>query len=124
MPPKMKRLAFHVWLTPADYTGEDPGMLDESELVYHHVAITNGDQLRAELEAGKLKLDQRSNPMHLTTLWLWAALVRMDAVDVKFQEFKHRCVSYDPDRDRDQPHTDPAAELDELDERPTVASSS
>lgn len=122
MPPKMKRLAFHTWLVPADYQGDNPMMLADDELEYHHVLISNGDQLRAELEAGKLRIKQQDNPMHLTNLWLWAALVRMKVVDVPFQAFKQRLVSYDPDKERDQPHTDPDADLDDLDADPTVAS--
>lgn len=122
MPPKMKRLAYHAWLAPEGHEG-DPLELPEDQLEYHYVLIGNGDQLRAELEANQLRLKARENPMHLTNLWLWAALVRMGVVDLKFQAFKARLVSYDPDTSRDQPHTDPDADLDGLDPDPTEASS-
>lgn len=122
MPPTMKRLAYHVWLAPEGHDG-DPLALPDDQLEYHHVLVGNADQLRAELEAGRLKLKQQDNPMHLTNLWLWSALVRTKVVNVKFQEFKSRLVSYDPDKDRDQPHTDPDADLDDLDADPTEASS-
>lgn len=118
---KMKRLAFHVWLAPE---GVDPDTEDPDELDYHHVVIHNADQLRGELEAGRLKMDPRKAPMHLSTLWLWAALVRTERYHDKFQEFRQVCVSYEPDNERDAPHTDPDPELDDLDEHPTEASSS
>lgn len=125
--PKMKRLAYHVWLAPAELPDgvTDALELPDDALEYHHVLVGNGDQLRAELEANQLRIKPVDNPMHLTNLWLWAALVRTGVVDSKFRDFKAsgRLVNYDPDRDRDQPHTDPDAELDDLDPNPTVASS-
>lgn len=121
MPPTLKRLAYHVWIAP---DGVDPDAADESDLECHHVVVNAGDQLRGELEANKQGLPKggQGAPMHLTAIWLWATLVRTKRYAGNFQEFKTACVSFDPDKDRDEPHTDPEAETDDLDARPTVAS--
>lgn len=122
MPPIIKRPAFHVWLAPS---GVDPDTATDDELEYHHVVVHSADQLRAELEGRKHGItDARSAPMHVTVLWLWAALVRTGQYDDRFQAFKSVCVSYDSDRDRDEPHDDPEAEADEHDPHPTEASTS
>jgi len=121
-PPTIKRPAFHVWLAPE---GVDPNTATDDQLEYHHVLVHSGDQLRAELEAKRVGItDMRANPMHITVLWLWAALVRTGAYSDKFQAFKAACVSYDADRDRDAPHTDDDDQADELDAFPTEASTS
>lgn len=39
------------------------------------VSISSGDMMRAELEAAKQKLPEKT-PFHTTALWLWSALVR------------------------------------------------
>lgn len=103
-PPKLRRLAFHVWLDPRpDLTPNSPE-LDDSELEYHHVRIRGGDQLRAELEAKRQNLGSpKDSPMHLTALWLWAALVRMGVYSDKFAAFKLALVNYDPDKPEDDP---------------------
>lgn len=108
--PKLRRLAFHVWLDPRpDLTPASPE-LDDDELVYHHVRINGGDQLRAELEARRHNLGSpKETPMHLTALWLWAALVRMGVYGDKFAAFKLALINYDPDKpddDEDQAHDD------------------
>jgi hypothetical protein len=123
MPPTLKRPAYHVWVVP---DGADPDTVEDDALELHHVIVNHGDQLRAELEANKLGLAKAgtATPMHLTALWIWAALVRTGRFDDKFQAFKSRCIAYDPDRDRDQPHTDDDADPDDLDARPTEASTS
>jgi hypothetical protein len=128
MPPTLKRPAYHVWMVP---DGADPDAVQDDELELHHVVVNHGDQLRAELEANKLGLAKAGTgtPMHLTALWIWAALVRTGRFDGKFQDqapngFKARCIGYEPDRDRDQPHDDPDADQDDLDARPTEASTS
>lgn len=50
-------------------------LADDSE---HVVQVLHGDQLRAELEAGKRKLplDYEAAPVHHTTLWVWSACLR------------------------------------------------
>lgn len=121
---KIKRPAFHVWLDPREDLGPNSPDLDDSELEYHHVLVNNGDMLRAELEAGKLGVKPREAPQHLSTMWLWAALVRTGVYGGKFQAFKLACITYEPDQDRTQPMDSDDAELDELDEHPTGASSS
>lgn len=119
-PPKLKRPAYHVWLAPE---GADANAVADEDALYHHVVVNTGDQLLAELEASKLKLDQAKQPFHLTALWLWAAMHRAGVHDEKFQTFKARILSYDPDKDRGAPITeDPDDELDELDAHPTEAS--
>lgn len=123
MPPTLKRPAFYAWITP---DGVDPDTVDDDDLQLMHVIVNHSDQLRAELEAGKQGLAKggTTTPMHLTALWIWAALVRTGRFDGKFQDFKTRCVAYDPDKDRDQPHTEDGADVDDLDAHPTEASTS
>lgn len=121
MPPPLKRPAYFAWVAPDD---TDPDTIDPDQLVAHHVVVHHADQLRAELEAGKLGLPKggTGTPMHLTALWLWAALVRTGRFAGGFQQFKTACVAYEPDTERDQPHTDPDAAADTLDAHPTAAS--
>lgn len=121
MPPSIKRPAYHVWVAPE---GVDPDTATDDQLDYHHVVIHSADQLRAELEAKRHGIDQRANPMHVTVLWLWAAMVRTGDYADKFAAFKTACVSYDPDTDRPGPHTKDDADPDELDAFPTGASTS
>lgn len=123
MPPTLKRPAYFVWLAPDD---TDPDTCPDEQLELHHVVVHHADQLRAELEAAKQGLPKgaTSTPMHLTALWLWACLRRTERYGKSFQEFKAQCVAYDPDKERDQPHTDPDADDDELDAHPTGASTS
>lgn len=123
MPPTLKRPAFHVWIAPDD---TDPDTVPDDQLVLHHVVVHHADQLRAELEASKQGLAKggTATPMHLTSLWLWATLTRTKRYSGTFRDFKAACVAYDPDRDRDQPHTETDAETDELDAHPTEASTS
>lgn len=121
MPPTLKRPAYHVWLAP---DGVNPDDVPVDDLEYHHVLVHHADQLKAELEAGKVGLAKggTGTPMHLTALWIWANLTRTGRFTGKFPEFKAACVGYDPDTDRDEPHTDPDAEADDLDAHPTEAS--
>jgi hypothetical protein len=99
MPPTLSRPTYHVWIAPAD---TDHDTLPESELVYRLVRVSAGDQLRAELEAKRLHLGSaKDSPMHLTVLWLWAALVRTGGFDGTFAAFRDRCVAFDPDKDED-----------------------
>jgi hypothetical protein len=123
MPPTLKRPAFHCWIAPPDV---DPDDVTDDQLELHHVVIHHADQLRAELEANKQGLAKggTGTPMHLTALWIWANLTRTKRFDEPFQAFKLRCVAYDADKDRDQPHGDPDAAPDELDAHPTEASTS
>jgi hypothetical protein len=123
MPPTLKRPAFHVWIAP---DGADPDTVEDDALELHHVVINHGDQLRAEMEANKLGLAKAgtTTPMQVWWVWFWAGLVRTGGFDDIFQVFKARCIAYDPDRDRDQPHTDPDADVDDLDAHPTEASTS
>lgn len=119
--PQLKRPAYHVWVAPE---GVDPDTATDDELDYHHVVVHHADQLRAELEASKLKLDARRFPMHLSSLWLWAAMVRLGTFTDGYREFKAAMVSYDTDRDRPAPHDADELERDEHDATPTGASSS
>lgn len=94
--PKLTRPTYHVWIAPE---GVDPDTAADDQLEYHHVVINHSDQLRAELEARRLQLGSpKDSPMHLTSLWLWASLVRTGGYADKFQAFKTACVAYDPDR--------------------------
>ena len=100
--PKLTRPKFHVWLDPRPDLTPDSPELDESELVYHHVVVNAGDQLRAELESKRHQLGSpKETPMHLTVLWLWAALVRTKRYDGKFAQFKSACITFDADKPKD-----------------------
>jgi hypothetical protein len=60
----------------------------------HEVTIMHGDQLRAELEAPKHGLnDMQAAPMHFTTLWIWAALLRTHVITDDFRTFKGRLLA-------------------------------
>lgn len=107
-PPKLTRPAYHVWMDPRTDITPDSPELDDSELEYQYVVVNHGDQLRAELEAKRHGLGKpQDTPMHLTSLWLWAALVRTHRYDGKFAEFKLACVSYDPDKEADPADVEP-----------------
>lgn len=81
--PKMNRPQFHVWMNPADpETVPDP-------IYVGVVTVTHGDQLRAELEGKRHGLESmKEAPLHYTTIWVWAALVRTGLYDDKFGAFK------------------------------------
>lgn len=55
----------------------------------HTVRIMHGDQLRAELEAGRNMIDAAAQPFALTSLWVWAAMTRQHLTDLPWQEWKH-----------------------------------
>lgn len=112
--PKLTRPSYHVWTAP---TGTDPNTVEDDQLEYHRVVVNGTDQLRAELEARRLGLPEGSKaPMHLTALWLWAAMTRTQATAQPFPEWKHRLVNFDP-TDRDDPRPDQVVD-------PTAASTS
>lgn len=121
--PVLKRPAFHAWLAPE---GTDPATdVPDDQLAYHHVVIHHADQLRAELEMSKAGFSNPTKaPMHMSAMWLWAALTRTGRYPGTWQSFKAELVAYEPDKDRPAPHTDPEAEPDELDAVPTAASTS
>lgn len=97
--PRLTRPAFHVWLAPAD---TDPNTVSEDQLDYHLVRIHHADQLRAELEGRRLGFGAaKDSPMHTTSLWLWAALVRQGIVDQRFMDYVDRCVAFDRADDDD-----------------------
>jgi hypothetical protein len=110
-PPKLTRPTYHVWLLPfgvtdADLNDNDPE--DLAELDYQYVVVNHADQLRAELEAKRQGLGKpQDTPMHLTSLWLWASLVRTGRYAGKFAEFKTACIAYDPDKEPDPADTEP-----------------
>lgn len=122
IPVNLKRPAFHVLMAPE---GVDPDTAADEQLETHHVVVHAADQLRAELEAGKLGIASggKDRPMAITMLWLWAAMVRTGAYTGKWATFKTSCVAFNPDKKRPAPPTaDGDDELDELDAVPTVAS--
>ncbi len=81
-----------VGLTEAYELGEGEGY------DVHTVAILHADQLLAE-QAGPrygLGADIKAAPMAYTTLWCWAALVRMGIDPPEFPIFKGLVISIDP----------------------------
>lgn len=78
-------------------TDDDPEATTE-----HRVRVLNGDQLRAELEAPKHRLTLQDQPMHMTTMWIWAAMVRTGEVVDDFRTFKPRVLAYDQVKKTDE----------------------
>jgi hypothetical protein len=77
-PPTLTRSTFHVWLQPEGAT----------EPAVHRVMVRNGDQLRAELEANRLRLPGlKDAPLHATSLWIWAACAREGLTQAKALDF-------------------------------------
>lgn len=93
-PPTLDRPTFHVWY------GSDPS---DPEPEYRGVvAITNADQLTAEVQGRSKGLtDMKSQPMRVTNLWLWAAMVRMGWTEDRFDVFTNR-VEYRPVKDTEE----------------------
>lgn len=60
----------------------------------HTVEVLHGDQLRAELEAGRYSIptDPSQLPLATTTLWVWAAMTRMKLTTAKFPAFRGQVV--------------------------------
>lgn len=46
------------------------------------VKVMHGDQLRAELEAGRRAIIPGSQPFALTSLWVWAAMSRLHLTEL------------------------------------------
>lgn len=68
--------------------GDTPAQVEET------VTILHADQLRAELVAPRLGLpSMKDAPMHYTSLWCWAALVREGKYDGKPQQWKTDCLA-------------------------------
>jgi hypothetical protein len=91
---------FHVWLDQPDHDEAD-----SHGLLHREVLVRNGDQLRAELEASKLRLPHiKVAPLHATSLWLWAACARLGYTDSGAQDFMAtELVSYRPVAEGDEP---------------------
>lgn len=85
----LQRYRYTVWLNQLD--GGDP--------IEVEVDVTQGDRLRAELEAGRqnLPVDPRQAPQQTTALWVWAALVRTRVVDVDYRTFRDGAPAVESD---------------------------
>lgn len=119
--PKLNRPAYWVWVVPA--ADQDTTDLDahQPELV----VINAGDQLRAELEAKRHSIGSgKDNPMHLTTLWLWAAMVRTGAYAENYPRFKADLIAWDAPKDDDAEDATDAEGTPAGDVIPTGASTS
>lgn len=119
--PKLRRLRFHVWLCPE---GTDPEQVTDEDATYAEVLITHQDQLKAELMARQRSVDIKTQPMALTSLWLYCAMARAGSTADKYDTWRNRLLSYDPVRDPDELAQLDDDEDDEDDARPTVASTS
>ena len=97
---------FHIWLEQPEHADAD-----SHGHVHHTILIRNGDQLRAELEASKIRVPHiKQAPLHATSLWIWAACARMGLTESLSQDFiSTELVSYQPVKDGDEPvdPTDP-----------------
>jgi len=96
---------FHVWLDQPAHEDADSHGLRHLE-----VLVRNGDQLRAELEANKLRIPHiKQAPLHATSLWLWAACARLGYTDSGAQDFiSTELVNYKPLEQEAEP-VDPTA---------------
>lgn len=107
-PPPLKPERFHVYLSDPD---GDP----EAEPEAHTVTVIWADQLRGELEGAKRGISSK-RPMHLATLWVWAALVRTGATTDRYDTFVPRVLAIVDDKGEAS-----TADDDQLDELgPTV----
>lgn len=116
--PKLRRLRFHVWLAPE---GVDPELVDDDAAEHSTVLITHADQLKAELMARQRNVDQRAQPMAVTSLWLYCAMARAGGTSDKYDTWRNRLLSYDPVDDPDK--LDPDEDHPD-DANPTEASTS
>lgn len=93
--PKLNRPTYWAWITDPTNPDLDP--------VPHLVVVNAGDQLRAELEAHSHGIKSAKDaPMHLTALWLWAAMVRTGDYSDKFRAFKDELIAWDvPDDEKE-----------------------
>lgn len=93
---------------------------DPDEADTFTVQVRNGDRLRAELEGNKRGLVARdgvSIGFHLSTMWIWAAMVRTGDYAESFDQFKLDCLDFN-EIDR---HGDPVTPANaETADRPTV----
>lgn len=87
-PPALNRPEYHVWMTP------DTDDLDAEPEYVGVIVIRNVDQLTAETQAKGLRISLRDN-FHLTNLWIWSAMVRLELTADKFHPFTKR-MEYRP----------------------------
>jgi hypothetical protein len=94
----LKNARYDVWLEQPDHADADDDGIRHVEVV-----IRNGDQLRAELEANKLRLPRLTEaPLHATSLWVWAVCARTGETQSPAAEFIHKeLVNYQPAGDVD-----------------------
>lgn len=66
----------------------------------HTVTTTTGDQMRAELEAKKLKYPpMREAPINHTALWIWSALARQGLTELPAVAFMADPPEFEPDEE-------------------------
>lgn len=82
-----------------------------AEAIEREVVVLHTDRLRAELEAPRHGLtDMTKTPMHMVTLWLWAACLREKLVpaETKFEAFKGQILNYEDVEDTSEIDGQPA----------------
>lgn len=100
--PKLKPERFHVYLS-------DPEA-PEAEPEGHTITVVWADQLRGELEGSKRRITSKM-PMHLATVWVWAAMVRLKLTEDRYEVFQSRVVAINDAVTGEAP----AVEADQLD---------
>lgn len=74
----LTRPSYQVWLNP----------VTDLETPDFTVAITTGDQMRAELESRRIGLPGPAEaPLNSTAVWIWCAMVREGHTQAKCQAF-------------------------------------
>ena len=87
----LKRPKFEVW------TSELPDDAPADTPPDHVVLVTSGDQLRAELEAKRIKLPGLEEaPLNTAGLWVWASMARQGLTQLKAGEFMANPPEFQP----------------------------
>lgn len=97
--PRIKRHRFDVWIAPE---GTDPDTVADQDAEYHRVTVTHADELRGELEGSKRSLHPKRQPMAITSLWIWCAMVRAGLTTDRWETWRDRVLSYDAPDDDEQ----------------------
>lgn len=83
-------------------------LLDDPETgpdatIEHRVEVRAADHLRGEMEGKRIPRLEGKEPMHLTYLWVWAALVREGKFSGSFGDLMKVLVLAKPDQDATEP---------------------
>jgi hypothetical protein len=95
--PKLTPERFHVYLSDPEAPEADPEG--------HTITVVWADQLRGELEGSKRRITSKM-PMHLATVWVWAAMVRLGLTSDRYEAFQARVVAINDAKTGEAPAAD------------------